>query len=165
MKKTVITVIAILLFFVIVIVAWLYPGKRYPVNEWQSRHDCKTVRLIGILSSLEMYLKSNEGKMPLDLYELVEKGYIDKSGLICPHQYERLLKGGYLDENCSLFISSYRLLVPKKIIANIPNGTIVVQENKGNHPQSYVNKVKLPKGYHVIIKKNDMLSIDFIENN
>jgi hypothetical protein len=103
--------------------------------------------------------------MPKDLYELVADGWLHRAELICPAHDDAVLKAGFLADNSPVFVSSFRLLVPGSKLAQIPDGTVVVQEFEGNHPGSTSSGYSYAAGYHVIIKDHNDFRYDFISSS
>jgi hypothetical protein len=103
--------------------------------------------------------------MPRDLCELVSQGYLRKYSLVCPAQYNSVDRAGLLADDCPLFVSSYRLLAGDKLVAEIPDGTVILREFEGNHPESVVGEQSYSAGYHVILKDHNDLRADFISSS
>jgi hypothetical protein len=151
----------------IVVGVWIfywYWYERYPANEWHSRYDCRS-HIGYIIASLRGYVRLHENKMPTDLYELFSEQYLDKLHFICPAQYNSAYKAGFFEEGCPLFVSSYRLLTPGKKLEEIPDGSVVVREFEGNHPNSVIGEYSFPAGYYVIIKDSNYFKADFVHSS
>jgi hypothetical protein len=138
-----------------------YYELRYPKNESRSRRDCSS-QLKQISFLLHVFMEKNSGMMPTDFYELMSMNYKERRILLCPSQFTVADKKGFLEENSPVFISSYRLMVPGKNFYKLNDGTVIVKEFEGNHPESVVNKRHFSAGYHVIVKEGNDLKEDFI---
>jgi hypothetical protein len=138
--------------------AWAF---RYPLNERHSRRECRS-HLLDIGVRLHTFVElDNDGNMPTDLYELAPAS----NALICPGQSRSLVEEILLKEPCGVYVTSYRLLTPGMIFADISDGTVVIQELPGNHPECLVGKQLYPAGYHVLMKDRDHFRVEFIASS
>ena len=142
-------------------VTW-WPQK-YPNNEWHSRHECKGLHLLHIASALNVYLDKHNDEVPDDLYDLVEENILDRYHLVCPSQYSAVKKAGFFEDDCSLFVSSYRLVIHGIKYNEIPDGTVILKELSGNHPSSKVGEELYKSGYHGLLKKGKTFKVEFFE--
>ncbi|HUT28243.1 MAG TPA: hypothetical protein VMX13_00515 [Sedimentisphaerales bacterium] len=156
--------LAILVVAVVANVWYMYWKYNYIGSEGQSRHSCRSgLGIIG--TALLLYADAHDGRMPSDLYGLVSERYLDRAELVCPGSMKSALKAGFLADNSPVFISSFRLLVPRSEFAEIPDGTVLVREFDGNHPYTLNGECIYPAGYHVIIKDHNHFSLDFITSS
>jgi len=146
-----------------VLIAYLFWTIRYPKTEAQSRSDCqRQLRHLGL--GIVIYTRDHEGRMPVDLFELVLAGRAGPYELVCPRCWRAARRSGLLSLGHGQFVSSFRLLVPKEKFEAIPNGTVVLDEAEKNHPESVVDGVRYPAGRHVLVKKDGDLVVEFLLN-
>lgn len=143
----------------------LWWQRRYPDNEWHSRHDCVRHHLQNIRSSLWAYIEIHGNNIPYNLHELVSLKYLGRSTLVCPSQFSYVRDGGYIEEDSPLFVTSYLVIEPGGDFTELQDGSIIVKELVGNHFESTVGGEHLSAGYHVIKKDKGLLAIEFIELN
>ena len=158
--KRIIIYLLIFAFLGIAIVIVMLP-KKYPTNEWQSRHDCR-VNLRYIASALRCYLEVNNNKMPCDIYQLTERNLLPRSRLVCPSQHIILCRDGYLEEDSPLFVFSYRIMVPGQDYEKIEDGTVIVKEFENNHLYNAVGGEIYQTGYYVLVKKDGRMETEFM---
>ena len=161
MKKIIITILVCIAIVFVYILVSIKLELRYPRNEWNSRRDCSS-QLKQITFLLLVFVEKNSGMMPADFHELMPMHYRDRKILLCPSQFAVADRAGFLKENSPVYISSYRLMVPGQRFDELNDGTVIVKEFEGNHPESIVNKKHFSAGYHVIVKDGNDLKIDFV---
>lgn len=144
------------------ILAVILARPRFPANEGQSRGICLK-RVNRIKNTLLIYVDNHNGLLPIDFYELIVEGKLKKHDLVCPSHYKEISKIGFFQEEFPAYITSYRLLTPNKKFGDISDGTIIMQEIIGNHPEKHVGGKTFSKGYHILIKKDDSLVVQFRE--
>jgi hypothetical protein len=155
----------VMLFFSIVLAisAVMLIQPKFPKDEAQSRSIC--LKRIGrIRSSLLIYLDGHDGIMPIDLFVLIAEKRLKRRDLVCPSSYKEMARASAFQEDCALYITSYRLLTPNKKFKEIPDDTIIVQEIVANHRKDQVGDKMPSEGYYVLLKKSDDLIVQFKEN-
>jgi len=160
MKTIIVFLAGIAVIFVYVAISIKLEIK-YPKNERHSRQIC-ALQHRQIVFLLNTFIKKNSGMIPADFQELMPMDYLNRKILLCPSQFTVADKAGFLEENSPVYISSYQLMVPRQRFDELNNGTVIVKEYEGNHPESVVDKKYFSSGYHVIVKDGNELKIDFV---
>ena len=126
--------------------------RKFPENEWHSKHLCSRQKLSSLQSGLERHMGEHDNFLPNSLHELMEEGNISQSDMICPSQYKLFDQDFLRRGNFPFYIECFELIAAQKNFDNLSEGEIIIKEFSGNHPS----------GYHVIRKKGDFLTREFI---
>lgn len=159
-------VIAIITFVVVgLLIDHLY--YKYQIRPLDTALRCRSdcwAQMVTIRLRLLEYQDLNNNTMPIDLQELFTMIGLERSRWICPSQLPKLRQMGLVvNEGFSLYISSYRLMVPLQDFNTLPDGTVIVREIEGDHPAMMTHGRYYPAGCHAIIKDGDNMKVVFLK--
>lgn len=149
------TLFVIICIIVLFLLAKFMFVPKFPENEWHSKHLCSKQKLSSLQSGLERYMRDHTIFLPSSFRELMEGNYISQSDLICPSQYKNFDQESLRTESFPFYMTCFELMTPERGFDDLSEGEVIVKEFAGNHLL----------GYHVIRKRGDLLTREFIDDN